>query len=188
MTSEKGHEARQYADEKNRLIENMVWFNQFLRDSKELLNRMARLIKPEIGGESPFYYYPKSNFTPAIPDYFYMGMDGEGQTLHIYVVLRPGILNQKVFEQEPSFVVIRMFKSGYKGYATARGLPVISGYQSAEVFQTAPYVSGKYEDGIPFQSFQMSLDPFVDAENADVDAVIRRELIDRFKTLPDLSA
>lgn len=177
-----------YADEKKRMVENLVWFNQFLRDSKELLSRMARLMRPEISGSSPYYYYPRSNSTPAIPNYFYTGMDGDGQTVHIYSILQANFLKRGLFEVEPSFAMVRIFQPGQKTQATVRGISVLSHNQGIQISQTSPHVSGQYGDGIRFQAFQVLLDPFLAIENADVDAVIRRELIERFKALPDLSA
>ena len=164
------------------LVENRLWFNGFFQDLSGLLERMYRQVEKKIGANWRGYYYPKSNFTPGIPDFLVMGLNCDGVTLQIYFILNPDMLRREFSKAEPSFVVIRLSQTGFALSVNDYGWRAITD-DNVTTSEETSHLSGQLPNGLHFQAFQIVLDPFIGT--VDADAVIDRELIQRVAQLPD---
>ena len=171
------------SEEKALLVGNRLWFNGFFQDLYSLLEQMYRKVEKKDGATWRGYYYEKSNSIPAIPGYLLMGLSNDKETLQIYVVLQPDILKREFFKKEVSFVVIRLSQPGLALSVSECGWRVLSQDNRVTIPQTTPHISGQLPNGVYFHAFQMALDPFISA--MDAEAVIDGELIQKLAQLPD---
>jgi len=84
------------AQDKERFVSNVTWFNRFFEDLKLLFERIAKALENEFSWSERGYYYPKSNNQPSIPAYYFMGLGGESFAVQVYAVL-----DLSLFENNP---------------------------------------------------------------------------------------
>lgn len=174
-----------YLADKERLLANFVWLNRFFQDVSSLLYRTAKLLEPTTGASSARFYYPKSLYTPGIPDYWLMGITGTTQSVQIFVILKPEILERDCFIKEPSFVVFHYDRPIDSLQIAAYAQRIFEMDQAIQMSIHPDHILGAFpgEDvnRLHFQGFQIKLDPFINV--SDVEQVVRREFIDRLNQL-----
>lgn len=179
-------EGNMYQEDKDRLTGNLVWFNRFFQDISSILYRMAKLLEPITQTTSARFYYPKSNFTPGIPDYWLMGITGPAQAVQVFLVLQPELLERDCFVREPSFVVLYYNRPIDSLAVSAYAQRIMALDPAIQLSAYPDHFDGTFPgtdaNRLQFKGFQIKLDPFINA--SDVEQVIKRELVDRLSNLP----
>ena len=166
---------------------NLVWFNRFFQDIKQLLDKIADLLSPEFSQVGTSFYYPKFNYSPSIPPYLLMALAGKNATLQIFALLNPEIIgNMEYFLPEPSLFIIKHSDKDKGLYPDDYGLKVI---HYPEVFPEIEngvifgLVPGK--DEVHFQAFQVPLGLFTIDQKAE--DIIQKRIVNILEGLPDFS-
>ena len=166
---------------------NLVWFNRFFQDIKQLLDKIADQLSPGFSQVGTSYYYPKFNYSPSIPPYLLMALGGENTALQIYALLDIEIIgNKEYFLPEPSLVIIKHSDKDKGLYPDDYGLKVInSSMDFLEIEGGAISGSIPGKDGVSFQAFQVPLGLFTSDQRAQ--DIIQERIVNVIHRLPDLS-
>jgi hypothetical protein len=176
-----------YEQDKERLVANVNWFNQFFGDLKQLLQAIAKRLSNEFSLSSGSFYYPKSDYTPSIPSFYAIRQKGGSFAVQVYCILNPNLLeDQSAFIPEPSLVIVKHSRGDRALSLSDYGMRVIRN-DLVELTGRGKMISGTIlggeGKGTRFHAFQVPLDPFIGNQN--VDEVIRKEIIDMLRQMPD---
>ena len=174
------------ANDLNRYTANYYWFNRFLQDVKQLLDKVAENLSPDYSQIGTTFYYPKFNYYPSIPPYLLMAMGNDKAALQIFAVLNPEeIGNKECFLPEPSLFIIKHSDKDKGLYPDEYGLKVINSsmeFVEIEKGVIAGSIPGK--DRTSFQAFQIPLDLFTaDKKTEDI---IQERIVKVINRLPIL--
>jgi hypothetical protein len=178
-----------YDDEKQRLLGNSTWYNEFFDGLHQILAKTATALVGEYDRKKKIFYYPKANDKPKIPSYYMVGLGGES-AVQVYFVLNPQLLeDQPAFLAEPSFIVVKHTRGERYGYVLDYGIRVLSNNGVAcaaskvgdTAILTGELLAGEGK-GAKFHAFQVLLDPFI-AEH-DLGKVVEEQIVRVLRGLP----
>lgn len=167
---------------------NIIWFNRFFKDIKQLVDRIVDSLPLEnIQPKTPFYY-PKFNYVPSIPPYILTALAGSNGVIQIYAVLDPEIIGDKdYFVPEPSLIIVTHSTKDRVLYTNGYGLNVIQNKSERFAEIEDGVISGQIpgNEKVQFQAFQVLLSQFTVDRN--VDEIIQEKIVNVISRLPELS-
>jgi hypothetical protein len=178
-----------YDDEKQRLLENSTWYNEFLDGLHQILAKTATALVDEYDRKKRIFYYPKANDKPKLPSYYMIGLGGVS-AVQVYFVLDPQLVeDQPAFLAEPSFIVVKHTRGERYGYVLDYGIRILSNNGVAcatsnvggKAILTGELLAGEGK-GAKFHAFQVLLDPFIAQQ--DLNKVIEDQIVGVLKSLP----
>lgn len=175
-----------YEEEKRRLVDNVVWFEQFFDDLIKLLQQIARDVQHNFLLPQKKFYTPGNNVNPIMPSFYGLYMKGEIDCVQIFVILNPGLIRNTTFLSEPSIAVLKHSRADVYQYSDEL-LSVLAGSQSI-LWDSLPagMVGGEFLDGYAkgaqFYAFQAPLDSFIN--NSNPTQAIRTEIIEPLSRMP----
>jgi hypothetical protein len=174
--------------DKERLIANITWFNEFFSDLKALFEMIAKSLSaefPELAEQG--FYYPKSNDRLSIPPYFIIGLGDQSFAIQVFLLLDITMVeDQPAFAPEPSLIVVKHSRGDKYLWADNYGIRVMRNSQIKVTTQgqvLSGEIAGGEGKGTRFHAFQVFLDPFV--ESGDTNEAIQTEIVGKLRALPD---
>lgn len=165
---------------------NYTWFNRFLNDVKQLLDKIAESLSPEYSLATTSFYYPKSNYVPSIPPYLLMGMGGRRSALQIYAIFDLEIIrDDDIFVTEPSLILVRHSREDKILWADDYGLKVIKSKTNAIIDEENGVISGQISGKAEanFHAFQVPFSYFTGDQSTE--KLVQTKIVDVLLNLPD---
>lgn len=166
-------------EDQQKFVENLAWFNQFFDGLYQLFEKAAKLLSGnDWPDKRPLYYYPRSNFKPAIPPYYMMGIGLSGYAIQIFAILDPSLINSRSgFKTEISLIVVKHSREDKFGYVDEYGLNVIQHRSIQSASHKNNLFSGMIlKHNTYFHAFQVPLDVFTEGRN--MDNVIQAQIVE----------
>ena len=174
------------AQDKERFASNVAWFNRFFGDLKLLFERIAKALENEFSWSERGYYYPKSNYQPSIPAYYFMGLGGESFAVQVYAVLDPSLFeNNPHFEKEPSLVVVKHSRGDRYLYDRDFGQRVIQndGIELTERDNGVMIGKTKSNEPTSFYGFQVPFATFTIGQ--ELEKAIQEAVVEMIRKAPN---
>ena len=178
------------ANEKELFRKNFIWFNQFFSDLKQLLDAISNSLVSEfkLGIRNNHWYYPKLQYQPTLPSYYFIALGNEAFVAQIYAILDSELLKkQAAFKNEPCIIVVKHSRTDKVLWSDEYGLRIISNKQISQNQVNERVIAGEIltgeSKGTKYFAFQVTLDHF--AAGKDINATIQSEIIDVLRELPD---
>lgn len=172
-------------EDRDRFVQNREWFNGFFAGVKQIFERSSDMLSSELGLPNRGFYYPKTNFVPSLPPYYFVGLGGDNVALQIVAVFDPTIVRRPFFNAEPSLFVVEHTDGGRHLYFDRYAGYVLGSGRLEEVSEGDGVLTGQIPGGARFHAFQIVLDYFMSGQ--DVDAEIKQAIVDKVRSLPPLA-
>lgn len=174
--------------DRDRLVANFVWFNDFFDGMRQLLERIRGNLR-QAGLDLPgdILYYRKYSDYPSLPPFYGMGLGGETMAVQVFAIFDLSMLQRHSAtfnHEELSLIVVKHGRADKYGYFEDYGLRVVHKERLRDVAFDGKILSGTIltEQGIPFAAFQVPLACFVAGQ--DINRHINEHIVDVINDLP----